>query len=161
MKLSLSKGTAPITNTQVEWSCSVVSDSLQPHGLWSSRCLCPWDYLGKNTGVGCHFFHQGILLTQGLNLCLLHLLHWQADFFITQQPGEALINSCLHAKSPQSCLTLCDLWTLALQAPLSMGFSRQECWSGFPCPPPGNLPAPGIKRVFLNVSFVSRQVLYH
>ena len=36
-------------------------------------------------------------------------------------------------------------WTVALQAPLSMGFSRQEYWSGFPCPPPGDLPNPGIK----------------
>ena len=30
-------------------------------------------------------------------------------------------------------------WTVALQAPLSIGFSRQECWSGLPCPPPGHL----------------------
>ena len=36
-------------------------------------------------------------------------------------------------------------WTLAYQAPLSMEFSRQECWSGLPCPPPGDLPNPGIK----------------
>ena len=34
---------------------------------------------GKNTRVGCHFFLQGIFPTQGSNLCLLHLLHWQAD----------------------------------------------------------------------------------
>ena len=36
-------------------------------------------------------------------------------------------------------------WTVAHQAPLSMGFSRQEYWSGLPFPPPGNLPDPGIK----------------
>ena len=36
-------------------------------------------------------------------------------------------------------------WTVALQAPLSMGFSRPEYWSGLPCPPPGDLPDPGIK----------------
>ena len=36
-------------------------------------------------------------------------------------------------------------WTVARQAPLSMGFSRQEYWSGLPCPPPGHLPDPGIK----------------
>ena len=36
-------------------------------------------------------------------------------------------------------------WTLARQPPLSMGFSRQEYWSGLPCPPPGDLPNPGIK----------------
>ena len=39
------------------------------------------------------------------------------------------------------------LWTVACQAPLSMGFSRQEYWSGLPCPPPGDLPDPGIKAV--------------
>ena len=37
------------------------------------------------------------------------------------------------------------LWTIASQAPLSMGFSRQESWIGLPCPPPGDLPDPGIK----------------
>ena len=37
------------------------------------------------------------------------------------------------------------LWTVALQAPLSMGFSRQEYWSGLPFPSPGDLPDPGIK----------------
>ena len=37
------------------------------------------------------------------------------------------------------------LWTVACQAPLSMGFSRQEDWSGFPCAPPGDLPNPGIE----------------
>ena len=36
-------------------------------------------------------------------------------------------------------------WTAACQAPLSMGFSRQEYWSGMPCPPTGDLPNPGIE----------------
>ena len=40
---------------------------------------------------------------------------------------------------------LATLWTIVLQAPLSMEFSRQEYWSGLPCPPPGDLPNPGIK----------------
>ena len=47
-----------------------------------------------------------------------------------------------------SCLVMCDsatLWTIALQAPLSMGFSRQESCSGFPFPPPEDLPDPGIE----------------
>ena len=39
------------------------------------RLLCPWDFPGKNMGVGCHFFLQGILLTHGLNSYLLSLLH--------------------------------------------------------------------------------------
>ena len=36
-------------------------------------------------------------------------------------------------------------WTVACQAPPSMGFSRQECWSGWPFPSPGDLPDPGIE----------------
>ena len=39
----------------------------------------------------------------------------------------------------------CDLMDCSLQFPLSMGFSRQEYWSGWPCPPPGDLSKPGIK----------------
>ena len=45
----------------------------------------------------------------------------------------------------KSCLTLAIPWTVAYQAPLSMGFSRQEYWSGLPFPSPGDLPNPGIK----------------
>ena len=54
------------------------------------------------------------------------------------------VNMCIHAKWPQSYPTLCDLIDLAHQAPLSVGFSRQEYWSGLPCPSPGNLPNPGL-----------------
>ena len=39
------------------------------------------------------------------------------------------------------------LWTVAFQAPLSMEFSRQDCWSGLPFPPPGDLPNPGMEPV--------------
>ena len=38
-----------------------------------------------------------------------------------------------------------NLWTVAHQAPLSMGFPKQEYWSGLPFPPPGDLPDPGLK----------------
>ena len=55
----------------------------------------------------------------------------------------------LRAVLLQSCSTLCKLWTVAHQAPLSMGFSRQEYWSGLPCPPPGDLPNPEIESVSL------------
>ena len=53
--------------------------TFEPHGLQSTRLLCPWDIPGKNTGVGCHFLLQGIFLTQKLKPYLLLLLHWQAD----------------------------------------------------------------------------------
>ena len=45
----------------------------------------------------------------------------------------------------KSCPTLATPWTVARQAPLSMGFSRQEYWSGLPFPSPGDLPDPGIE----------------
>ena len=50
------------------------------------------------------------------------------------------VHACFH------CIQLfVTLWTVAHQAPLSMRFSRQEYWSGLPCPPPGYLPNTGIK----------------
>ena len=55
-----------------KWSHSVISDSLRPHGLQPTRLLCPWDFPGNSTGVGCHFLLQGIFLTQGSNPGLLH-----------------------------------------------------------------------------------------
>ena len=45
----------------------------------STRLLGPWNFPGKNTGMGCHFLFQGIFPTRGPNLCLLYLLHWQMD----------------------------------------------------------------------------------
>ena len=49
---------------------------------------------------------------------------------------------CRGARASRSVVTP---WTGAHQAPLSVGFSRQEYWSGLPCPSPGDLPDPGIK----------------
>ena len=64
------------------------------------------------------------------------------------KPGIKPVSPCvsfMHAKSLQSCLTLATPWTAACQAPLSMGFSRQEYWSGSPFHSPGGLPNPGIE----------------
>ena len=52
-----------------------VSDSLWLYRLWPASLLCPWDFPGKNTGVGCHFLLRRIFLTQGSNPHLLNLLH--------------------------------------------------------------------------------------
>ena len=49
----------------------------------------------------------------------------------------------VHSQSLQSCLTLCNPMDCSYQAPLSMGFSRQEYWSEMPCPLPGDLANPG------------------
>ena len=72
---------------------SVMSDSLWPHGLCPIRVLCLWDLPGKNAGVGCHFLLQGIFLTQGSNLYLRNLLHWQADILPLSHLGSQLADS--------------------------------------------------------------------
>ena len=53
-------------------SRSIISDSLQPHGLQPARLFCPWDPADKNTGVGCHSLLHGIFPTQRSNPGLLH-----------------------------------------------------------------------------------------
>ena len=64
------------------------------------------------------------------------LCHWAMQ-------GRLLIGCVL---SHFSCVQLfVNLWTIACQAPLCTGFSRQEYWRWLPCPPPGNLPKPGIE----------------
>ena len=82
---------------------SVVSDSVRPHRRKPTRLPHPWDSLGKNTGVGCHFLLQCIKVK---------------------------------VKSLSRVRLLATPWTAAYQAPPSMGFSRQEYWSGLPLPSP-------------------------
>ena len=56
---------------------------------------------------------------------------------------------CVYAQLHNGVRLFATPGTVSHQAPLSMGFSRQEYWSGLPCPPPGDLPNPGIKLVSL------------
>ena len=125
-------------------SCSVVSDSLQPCGLQPDRLLCPWDSLGNSPRVSCQALSQGIFRTQGSNPGLLIA----GSFFTAEPPGEPQLSPVLWSAT-QTCPTLCNPWTVAHQAPQSRGFSRQEHWSGLPCPPLGDLPNSGIEPSFL------------
>ena len=62
-----------------------------PNGLLPIRLICPWDFPGKNTGVGCHFLLQGIFPTKGWNN---YLLHWQAvSLPQSQQRGPILLST--------------------------------------------------------------------
>ena len=80
-----------------------MSDSMRPHRRQPTRCPCPWDSPGKNTGVGCHCLLQIVASVQSLS---------RVRLFATP-------------------------WTAAYQTPPSMGFSRQESWTGVPLPSPG------------------------
>ena len=53
-----------------KWSHSVVSDSLWPHGLQPTRLLHPWDFPGKSTGVGCHWYTLGVIYSDSRKIVL-------------------------------------------------------------------------------------------
>ena len=110
-------------------SHSVVSNSSRYYGLWPARLLCPWGSPDKNTGASCHALLQGIFLTQGLKLCLLCLLHWQADSWPLSHLGYTIslkIFSLLkifivgiHSKNSKTLATWCGELT---------HLKRPWCW---------------------------------
>ena len=63
----------------------------------------------------------------------------------TDDPRTDVVVAFVHAKSLQSCLTLCDPMDYSQPSSSVHGFPRQECWSGLPCHPPGDLPDPGME----------------
>ena len=95
-------------------SHSVTSDSLQPCGLYPTRILCPWDFPGKNTGVGCLFLLKGIFLDQkskpGVSCCrqiLYSLSHQgsQAERMIPQRVLGPTVRSQLSYRFPKAVVT--------------------------------------------------------
>ena len=103
----------------------------------------PMGSSSKNPGVGCHFLLQEIFPTQGLNPGLPHCR--QMLYRLSHQGSPFLCACWVLSRFSRVCLFVI-LWTVApRQGPLSMGFSKQEHWSGLPFPPPGELPDPGIK----------------
>ena len=101
-----------------------------------------WDSPGKNTGVGCYALLQGIFLTQESNPYLLCVLHCRWILHLISHPGSPFSYmkrsevKWSEMKSPSCVQLFVTPWTVACQAPLSMEFSRQECWSGLPFPSP-------------------------
>ena len=108
--------------------------------------------------MGCHSLLQGIFPNQGSNP---GLLHWHVD---SEPPGNTgllcgkLQRHCTCPKAPlggafkvsmPNCFSpaglFVTLWNVTHHAPLSIGFSRLECWNGLSFPSPGDFPDPGIK----------------
>ena len=80
-------------------ACSVMYDSLRPHGLQPARLLCPRDFPGENTGMGCHFLLLGIFPTQGSNhICYVgrwisyHHALWEALTSLREIFNKCLLN---------------------------------------------------------------------
>ena len=125
--------TSPSSNKwqSVQFSGSVVSDSLQPHELQHTRPPCPSPTPGVHPNP--------CPLSQWYHPTISSLNKRQYQFInkVNTGGGGGLV--------AKSCLTLASPWTVGPQAPLSMGFPRQEHWSGLPPPSAGDLPNPGIK----------------
>ena len=64
------------------------STLFDPTDCIARQAPLPMDFPGKNTGVGCHALPQGIFMAQGLNLCIFHLLYWQAGSLLLVPPGS-------------------------------------------------------------------------
>ena len=115
-------------------SCSVVSDSLQPHELYVAHQASPFmEFSRQEYCSGLPFPSPEDLPDPGIEP-RSHTL--QAISLPTEPPGKPKSESVY-------CSVLSD--SLQVQAPLSMGFSTQEYWSGLPFPSPGDLPDPGIE----------------
>ena len=144
-----------ITNCNVSILCcccqvaSVMSDSVRPHRWQPTTLPCPWDSPGKTTGVGYHFLLPCMcakLLQSCPTLCdpvdgspprspipgilQARILERVAISFSNAWKWKVKVKSL----SPVWLFT--TPWTTAHQAPLPMGFSRQEYWSGVPLPSP-------------------------
>ena len=101
------------------------------------------------------FSHNHCFLLSGSSNCLVHSVGYT---LLSYLQWSVSLHVCVlsHFSHVQLFATA---WTLAHRAPLSMGFSRHGYWSGLPCPPPGDLPDPGIKPIS-QVSCIGQWVLY-
>ena len=105
------------------------------HDFWRA-CECKFPCESMQTRHYC----------AGANICKIILRSGQwaprkLVLKIKDMASHDIVCMLIHFSSVWLCATL---WTLAYWVPLSMGFFRQEYWRGWPCPPPGNLPDPGI-----------------
>ena len=116
--------------------CEQLSHSFVPNPLWThppGRLFCPWDFPGKNTGVSCHFFLQGIFPIQGSNLHLQCLLHFQVDSLPLSRLESTEI-SVLGAKGvfgkwpiAQRIKGAKQIRILLLSSPLNLPFCSNNC----------------------------------
>ena len=104
----------------------------EERGVWNSQ--------GGGKGKHLFFFFSAFL-------SLSHIKHFFFFFFFKQwlHNKQHSLNSVLKVKLLSRVRLFAIPWTVIYQTSLSMGFSRQEYWSGLPFPSPGNLPDPGIK----------------
>ena len=120
-----------------------MSDSLHPHRGQPTRLSCPWDSPGTNTGVSCHFLLQCMKVksesevaqscpTLSDPVSSVHGIFQARVLEGVPLPSPVSRSVLSNSATPQT--------TVTRQAPLSLGFSRQEYWSGLPFPTPEDIP---------------------
>ena len=127
-----------------------MSNSVRPHRRQPTRLPRPWDSPGKNTGVGCHFLLQCMKVK--IESEVARSCPTLSDPMDCSLPGCS-IHGIFQARVLewgaiallQLCPNLCDPRTVNCQAPLSIGFPRQEYWSALPFSSPGDLSDSGIE----------------
>ena len=121
-----------------EWSCyqAIPLPGIHPQII---KTLI-WKYMYSPLLVHCRVIYN----SQYMETPEVLITKWM-DKNVWYLCNRILISHKKERDSAKSCPTLETLWTVALQPPLSMGFSRQEYWSGLPLPSPGDLPDPGIE----------------
>ena len=124
----------------------VISDSLQPHGLYS-----PWNCPGQNSGMGSLSLLQGILPTLGSNPGLPHCrwILYQLSCQGSHKIQSPVINLHVRVLTRSIFLTLCD----------TLDCNQLLYWSGLSVCSSGDLPDPGVKPTFLCLLHC-RQILY-
>ena len=99
LNVIINKSLSIILKSKVKVKMSVVPDSLRPHGLQSSRLLCPWNSPGNNNRMGSHSLLQRIFPTQGLKLGLPHCR--QVLYHLSHQ-FSSVVQSCLTLQPHES-----------------------------------------------------------
>ena len=100
-----------------------------------------WVHLSSLDGASCPSVLSAVF-------CILCMLTFLGEGLVPDCPTKGclhLTDNCVCAQSPSPAHLFATLWTVAHQAPLSLGFPRQEFWSGLAFPSPGDLPSPGVE----------------
>ena len=132
--------------------CHCVESTIRrPHAWGSLLCGGGLDALNKfilnlcfqvkPDGTNLHALGVWNLMGGNVSCCLMDKHEWVGMGFMS----SLCVSMYVRVQSLQLCLTVCNPWMQPTQAPLFMGFPRQEYWSGLSCLPPGDPPNPGIK----------------
>ena len=127
-----------------KWIHSALSDSSRPHGLQPTRLLCPWDFPGKSTGVGCHCLLQWQSLEKWLSIssanegrrlhhpALFPVLHWISVLPMERYSWEQRWESCVGYYLVITNVISCHLFKGLLGTSLLIYFCQRSkfflCW---------------------------------